>query len=129
MYQNLEKNHTDPSNCCPISLTSCVCKTMEHMINDRLVWHLKSNNLLSIFDHLIRLETFICEAFLKKEHVVSIFFILRRRMILRGSMGFHIIIVNQFGWIPYFPVYYVHLWIMRIRFFTPQTRENYNSHV
>ena len=54
------------------------------MINDRLVWFLESNNLISrnqasfrkkhsINDHLVRLESFIHDAFVKKEHVAAIF--------------------------------------------------------
>ena len=31
----------------PISLTSCVGKLMERLVNTRLIWHLESNNLLS----------------------------------------------------------------------------------
>ena len=31
----------------PISLTSCVGKLMERLVNTRLNWHLESNNLLS----------------------------------------------------------------------------------
>ena len=31
----------------PISLTSCVCKTLERMINDRLIWYLEHNNILT----------------------------------------------------------------------------------
>ena len=30
-----------------IALTRCICKTMKRMINDRLVWFLESNNLIS----------------------------------------------------------------------------------
>ena len=30
----------------PISLTSCVGKVMERMINTRLMWHLETNNLI-----------------------------------------------------------------------------------
>jgi hypothetical protein len=83
------KNHSEPSNYRPIALISCVCKTMERMINARLVWFLESNGLLSniqcgfrqgrsTLDHLVRFETFIRNAFAKKEHVVSIFFDLEK---------------------------------------------------
>ena len=53
-----------------IDLTSCICKTMERIINSRLVWYTDSNKILSDLqsgfrknssttDHLVRLETFI----------------------------------------------------------------------
>ena len=41
------KDKTEATNYRPIALTSCICKTMEGMINDRLVWFLESNNLIS----------------------------------------------------------------------------------
>ena len=55
------------------------------MINDMLVWFLESYNLIArkqagfrkkqcINNHLVRLEYFIHDAFVKKEHVVAIFF-------------------------------------------------------
>ena len=55
------------------------------MVNDRIVWFLEKNKLIATIqkgfrtqrgtlDHLVRFETFIREAFIKKEHVVSIFF-------------------------------------------------------
>ena len=83
------KDHSDPSNYRPIALTSCICKTMERMINDRLVWFLESQNLLadiqcgfrsqrSTLDHLVKLESFIRDAFINKEHAVSIFFDLEK---------------------------------------------------
>ena len=41
------KDKTEATNYRPIALTSCICKTMVRMINDRLVWFLESNNLIS----------------------------------------------------------------------------------
>ena len=59
------------------------------MINKRFIWYLESNNLLTRYqsgfragrstnDNLVRLETFIRDAFVKKEHVVAVFFDLEK---------------------------------------------------
>ena len=83
------KDPSDPSSYRPIALTSCLCKTMERMINTHLVWYLESNNIITKYqcgfrkarsttDQLINLETTIRDAFLKGEHVVSVFFDLEK---------------------------------------------------
>lgn len=72
-----------------MALTSCVCKTFERLVNDRLVWYLENNSLLteyqsgfrkqrSTIDQLLRLESFVREAFIKREHVVAVFFDLEK---------------------------------------------------
>ena len=74
------------------------------MINKRLVWYLESNDLISPIqsgfrserstnDHLIRLETFIRDAFVNREHVVSVFFLFffltwRKHTIPPGDMEY-----------------------------------------
>ena len=83
------KDPTNPTNYRPIALTSYICKTMERMINRRLVWYLESHKLLtnvqcglrsrrSTDDHFVRFETFCREAFIHNQHLVSVFFDLEK---------------------------------------------------
>ena len=43
------KDPAEPNNYRPIPLTSCLCKTLERMINKRLTWFLESDNHISRF--------------------------------------------------------------------------------
>src|SRR5207244_3800374 len=73
----------------PIALTSCLCKLFEKMLNKRLVFYLESNDLLAntrsgfrkqrrTTDHLVRLESWIREGVVNREHVVAVFFDLEK---------------------------------------------------
>ena len=83
------KDTTKPENYRPIALTSCLCKTLERMVNSRLVHYLETTDAFakeqcgfrkgrSTTDHLVRFETFIREAFAQDKHVVAIFFDLEK---------------------------------------------------
>ena len=73
----------------PISLTSCVCKLLEKMINSRLMWHLEDKKLLSsvqfgfrknrcTLDPLLRLSTQIQEGFANRCQTIGVFFDLEK---------------------------------------------------
>ena len=68
----------------PISLTSCICKVAERMINQRLYWWLEKSNKLhpnqsgfrkgrQTIDQLIRLTQDTADAFQKKDSVAAVF--------------------------------------------------------
>ena len=54
-------NRSDPKNYRPVSLTSLVCKTMEHIIVSQIMKHLESNNILVEVQHGFR-SKHSCEA-------------------------------------------------------------------
>ncbi|GBN05618.1 hypothetical protein AVEN_191560-1 [Araneus ventricosus] len=84
----IPKPGKDPSNTLnyrPIALTNSLCKLMKKMVNRRLVYYLEHNKVLSPFksgfrpgrctiDNLLALETDIRTTFLKRQHLVAIFF-------------------------------------------------------
>lgn len=78
------KDRSLTNNYRPIALTSCLCKTYERLINMRLMYVLESNNILDVnqcgfrawrstLDHLVRLETVVQEAFVRRQRCVSVF--------------------------------------------------------
>ena len=75
-------------------LLTVVCAKHLRMINARLIWYLESNKLITEYqscfrsrrspiDHLIRLETFIRDASIKKN--TSVFFDLKKAYTQHGS--------------------------------------------
>ena len=54
VYKGNGKSRCDPESYKPISLTSIVCKTMEHILYSKIMTHLTDNNILSESQHGFR---------------------------------------------------------------------------
>ncbi|GBM79038.1 putative RNA-directed DNA polymerase from transposon BS [Araneus ventricosus] len=83
------KDSTDPLNYRPIALTNCMCKTLERMVNSRLVYELEKHECISplqsgfrrgrsTVDNLVLLETEMRNAFVRRNYLVAIFFDLEK---------------------------------------------------
>ena len=79
------KDHSSPLNYRPISLTSCLCKLVEKIINLRLVWYLEKGNCLSTTqsgfrknrsttDCLAQITCDIQDALISNKHTIIVFF-------------------------------------------------------
>ena len=79
------KDQFNPTNYRPISLSSCICKLMEKMINNRLSWYLERNNVInptqsgfrhnrSTTDNLVSLDSAIQKSMADKQHFIAVFF-------------------------------------------------------
>jgi len=92
------KDHTNPTNYRPVALTSCLCKIFLKILNARLMWFLEYNKFITpeqsgfrkhrgIIDHLVRLESYIRDAFAKKQHVIAVFFDLEKAYDMTWKYG------------------------------------------
>ena len=84
----IQKPGKDPSNknnYRPISLTSCMCKLLEKMVNARLTWHIRKEKMLSptqfgsqinrsTIDSLSHLEDYVRRGFERKQITIALFF-------------------------------------------------------
>ena len=92
------KDPTNPQNYRPIALTSVLCKTMERIVNLRLLEFLESRYILdkyqcggrrgrSTIDHLVRFETLVRNSFVLGNHTIAVSFDMQKAYDMTWKMG------------------------------------------
>ena len=92
------KDHSTPLNFRPISLTSCLCKLYEKIINQRLMWYLENGKHLSnsqsgfrhrrsTTDCLVQFEQDIRGALARGQHSIAVFFDLKKAYDMAWKYG------------------------------------------
>ena len=108
-----KKDHKDPTNYRPISLTCCLSKLMEKIINERLTWYLEKYGHItkhqsgfranrSTIDSIMELEHYTLNAMAQRKHTIAIFFDLTKAY---DTAWRHNVIMklHQFGMRGYLP--------------------------
>ena len=110
------KDPSIASNYRPISLTSCLCKVMEKMVNARLSWLLRNHQILaptqfgsqpnrSTLDSLTLLEHHIRQGFKQKQITTAVFFDLQKAY---DTMWRYSILKTTYKWHPWiFTIFYL----------------------
>ena len=95
-----DKSHSSPYNYRPIALTSTMGKTIERILNNRLLDYLERTPDFAriqtgglrgrgTIGHLVRLEAVLRNAFVNEEQVMSLFFDLEKAYDLTWKYGIH----------------------------------------